>query len=53
MNKRMILLSALAVMGLVTAAGQTLSLDSCRALALRNNKDLQMSSLKKEAAHCL
>ena len=47
----MILLSALAVMGLVTAAGQTLSLDSCRALALRNNKDLQMSSLKKEAAH--
>ena len=34
-----------------TFAGQPLSLDSCRALAIRNNKALQMSSLKQEAAH--
>ena len=38
-------------MTLTAAEGQTLSLDSCRALAIRNNKDLQMSALKQEAAH--
>ena len=41
----------LAVSGLMTVAGQPLTLDSCRALAIRNNKALQMSSLKQEAAH--
>ncbi|MBO7545278.1 MAG: TolC family protein, partial [Paludibacteraceae bacterium] len=41
----------LAVTGVMTVAGQPLSLDSCRALAVRNNKALQMSSLKQEAAH--
>ena len=41
----------LTVAGLMTVAGQPLSLDSCRALAIRNNKALQMSSLKQEAAH--
>lgn len=41
----------LAVTGLMTVVGQPLSLDSCRALAIRNNKALQMSSLKQEAAH--
>ena len=40
-----------AVTGVMTVAGQPLSLDSCRALAIRNNKALQMSSLKQEAAH--
>ncbi|MBQ7181563.1 MAG: TolC family protein [Bacteroidaceae bacterium] len=36
---------------LSTVSGQVLSLDSCRALAIRNNKALQMSSLKQDAAH--
>ena len=36
----------------LSAQGQErLTLDSCRALALRNNKGLQMSSLKADAAH--
>ena len=34
-----------------SASAQTLTLDSCRAMALRNNKELQMSALKQEAAH--
>ncbi len=33
------------------ATAQVLSLDSCRALALRNNKELRMSDLRQEAAH--
>ena len=33
------------------SAQQTLSLDSCRAMAIKNNKELQMSALKQEAAH--
>jgi len=37
--------------GLTEVAGQPLSLDSCRILAIKNNKELQMSSLKQEAAH--
>ena len=35
----------------VTLQAQPLTLDSCRALALRNNKELRMSALKQEAAH--
>ena len=34
-----------------SAAAQPLTLDSCRALALANNKELRMSALKQEAAH--
>ena len=50
MNCRIILIAtALAVAGSMQA--QPLTLDSCRALALRNNKELRMSSLKQEAAH--
>ena len=41
----------MAVLAVTDVAGQTLSLDSCRALAIRNNKELQMSALKQEAAH--
>lgn len=38
--------------GLSTAsAQQVLTLDSCRAWAIRNNKELKMSALKQEAAH--
>lgn len=38
-------------MSVSAVSAQTLSLDSCRAMALRNNKELQMSALKQEAAH--
>ncbi len=37
--------------GCMSTTAQTLSLDSCRALAIRNNKELQMSALRQEAAH--
>ena len=50
MRHFLILLSVL-LGGIMTAAGQSLSLDSCRSLAIKNNKTLQMSSLKQEAAH--
>ncbi len=49
MNKKLILATALAAATSLSA--QTLTLDSCRALALRNNKQLRMSALKIEAAH--
>lgn len=51
MTRRLFLVGTLALMGFADVAGQTLSLDSCRALALRNNKELKMSALKIEAAH--
>jgi outer membrane protein TolC len=51
MKRRFFMVVVLAVTGVMTVAGQPLSLDSCRALAIRNNKALQMSSLKQEAAH--
>ena len=34
----------------VTAAGRTLSLDSCRAMALRSNKQMSIARVKHEAA---
>ena len=43
-------------MGALIPAGaqaQTLSLDSCRAMALRNNKQLNASKLKKDVAYNL
>lgn len=46
-----IVAGALSLLTVSSAVGQTLSLDSCRALALRNNKELKMSALKQEAAH--
>lgn len=42
------------LMGALIPAGaqaQTLSLDSCRAMALRNNKQLNASKLKKDVAY--
>ena len=36
---------------MVPAEAQMLTLDSCRALALRNNKQLSISRVKKELAH--
>ena len=42
---------AFALAGLAEVVAQPLSLDSCRALAKQNNKELQMSGLKQEAAH--
>ena len=35
------------------AQAQALSLDSCRAMALRNNKQLNASKLKKDVAYNL
>ena len=45
------MVGAFALSCLIELAAQTLSLDSCRALAIRNNKELRMSTLKQEAAH--
>lgn len=46
------LTSAIFVLCIASAASaqQTLSLDSCRALAIRNNKQLSISRLKQEVA---
>ena len=44
------------LMGALIPAGaqaQTLSLDSCRAMALRNNKQLNASKLKKDVGPIL
>lgn len=41
----------MALVGVIAVSAQVLSLDSCRALALRNNKELQMSALKQDAAY--
>ncbi len=51
MKSRFLLALVLLLSALSTVYGQVLSLDSCRALAIRNNKALQMSSLKQDAAH--
>ncbi|MCR5180350.1 MAG: TolC family protein [Bacteroidaceae bacterium] len=47
----MIIVGVLAWVGLTSLAAQPLSLDSCRTLAIKNNKQLQMRSLEQEAAH--
>lgn len=49
MKKKLILLF-LTSCAISASAQQQLSLDSCRALAVRNNKQLSISSLKKDAA---
>ncbi len=36
---------------ILTASPRTLSLDSCRALAVANNKDLRMADMQKQAAY--
>ena len=50
MKKFIGILSALLLTFSQVAAQQVLSLDSCRAMALRNNKQLGVSKLKQEAA---
>lgn len=47
----LVLMSGLAASGQEPAGVQELSLDSCRALALRNNKELRMGALHQDAAH--
>lgn len=52
MIKRFVCILSTLFLGLIPlAAQQTLSLDSCRAMALRNNKQLNVSKLKQEAAY--
>lgn len=51
MKQCILWVSAILMSTLVQAAGQPLTLDSCRALAIQNNKELKISGLKKEAAH--
>ena len=47
---KLLLILSLASCSLVASAQQTLSLDSCRAMALRNNKELAQSKAKIEKA---
>lgn len=49
--RRFLILFSVLLGGIMATAGQSLSLDSCRTLAIQNNKTLQMSGLKQEAAH--
>ena len=49
MRKKLLLLLLVAC-AVPVAAQQALSLDSCRALAMRNNKQLGITQYKKEAA---
>ena len=49
--KKNILLFLLMACGVPAVAQQVLSLDSCRALAMRNNKQLGITQYKQQAAH--
>lgn len=52
MTKRFFAMAAfVGLSGFSASAQRVLTLDSCRALAIRNNKELQLSALKQEAAH--
>lgn len=48
---RKIVLAVLACLALPVSAQRTLTLDSCRALALRNNKQLIATRQNKEVAY--
>jgi len=48
--KRFLALCASTLCFMLTAQAQTLSLDSCRAMALRNNKQLGIARAKQQAA---
>ena len=51
MNKRFIIGACLAAIGTVPMAGQRLlSLDSCRAMALRSNKQMSVARVKQDVA---
>ena len=49
--RRTLIILFLTSCAMTAAAQQQLSLDSCRALAIRNNKQLGIATLKKDAAH--
>ena len=49
--KKVLILIQLCILTLAIKAQGVLSLDSCRALALNNNKDLLISNEKINAAH--
>ena len=51
MKKYITLIMLMGALIPVGAQAQTLSLDSCRAMALRNNKQLNASKLKKDVAY--
>lgn len=51
MKKLLTILSLLFFVGHISAQQLTLSLDSCRALAVRNNKELRISSEKQQKAY--
>ena len=51
MKKRISICFVVTLISVTAVYGQVLSLDSCRALALRNNKELKMGELKQEAAY--
>ena len=49
MNRQILTLFSVLCLS-VTASGRTLSLDSCRAMALRSNKQMSVVRVKKEIA---
>ena len=51
--KKLLGLMLFAGLALSGTAQQLLTLDSCRAMALRNNKQMGVSKLKQEVAHNL
>lgn len=50
MNKNKIIALCLTLLGCAVASAETLTLDSCRAMALRNNKQLSISRAQQEVA---
>lgn len=50
MNKKQIIALCLTLLGCTIATAQTLTLDSCRAMALRNNKQLSIARAQQEVA---
>ena len=51
MKKHIALIMLMGALIPVGAGAQSLSLDSCRAMALRNNKQINASKLKKDVAY--
>lgn len=49
MNRQLVFLFSVLCLS-ITATGRTLSLDSCRAMALRSNKQMSIARMKHEAA---
>ena len=51
MKQKLLMIGLLALSIAGVSAQEVLTLDSCRALALRNNKELRMGALHQDAAH--